>query len=447
VIKLAALALRSYRSPIQMMMVLALLWLKQAQTILGAYWSSTAATVVILGVLAAGMFTAHFETTPIGITLVLFEWLGAMLGIYAGVSLRRQLVSYFSDIVPGYKQKHVIAAISLTAVVAAACIAGTAFAGAGEMWDRASTLRMFVLLWGWSLVWFYVGHEFTMIAYFFPMAMHLSLMPALAVRVEPYLWSLIENSSSTQDFLLAAAVSGFAVLLAFFVARPEREPSERAPSGIWKWLADGVSAKAFDRIPRTVGPGLRSRIRHLEFGLKPDHWVFALMMLVVYTLWGRYRWGNKGDALTQGVYVWCFMGCSFMLGQDVFTRARLRSLLQLPLKRHDLIRGYGLTLFLSCARRWCALVLVAWGALIVPVPGLAPTSLPGYVWGYCIGILLIVFSLRALAGSWNDHLLFPVGAIVLFLLLEIPASPAVAILIGLGLFVAAYYRWCSVELD
>jgi hypothetical protein len=141
-----------------------------------------------------------------------------------------------------------------------------------------------------------------------------------------------------------------------------------------------------------------------------------------------------------------------MLGQGVFTRDRVRSLFPLPVNRHNLIRDYGLTLFLSCAQRWCGFVLVAWFAARVPLPGLEPLSPRPDVWGYCAGILLIMFGLRALVGSWNDRLLFRILGTWVFVFFaslseELPMSPVLALVIGLGLITAAYYRWHQVEME
>jgi hypothetical protein len=422
--------------------------LKQAQLILNAYRGRTTAAVAVIGVMATGTVAAYYETTPVGITLVLFEWLASMFGIYAAVILQAQLASYLSPFVPGFRQKQVATAIGLTAFVAGGCVALSAVAGKGDMWASASSTRMFALFWAWSLIWFSLGRLINTWAFLFPLAAHLSVTPLLADRVEPYLWLLVQGPSRFEDFLLVAVVGGLAVLLASVIARPVRErpirESSRGSSRIRK------APKSVERMAQSVEPGVLSRIRHLELGLKRDYWIVSLIVVIAFMLWWRYRLGNPGAPLPQPfepVYFWCFMATFFMLGQEVFTRDRLRSLLQLPVSRHDLIREYGLTLFLCCTKRWLGLLVVAWAALTTPLPGLQSVSLPSSGWGYCIGILLIVFSLRALAGSWNDRALFPSGAIVLYMSLEIPTAPVIAILIGIGLMWAAYYRWLTVELD
>lgn len=414
--------------------------LKHAQFILASYQYRTAATLAVVSVLGTGMASAHFQTTSAGSTLLVFEWLGAMLGIYISASLRTQFRLQVSHVVPGFARKHIAVAISLVIVVVGGCVVGSSIVGTGELWASASYLRMFALLWAWTLAWACLGYLIGTAIVVVPIIMHLSVMPVLALRVEPVLWNLLQRRSPAETVLLLVAAAGLNGLLAYLVSRPS------AHNGVATWSFSGEGpARLFGGNPKPVRQGLLSRVRHMELGLKPDYWIVGLAVMPVVLTWFR---GSTFLASSDRIYAFCFLFCSFMGGPDVLRRDRLAPLFSLPLSRMELVRSYGLALLVACVRRWFWFVLVVYIALLVtgaPTPTLE-------VWGYCLGILFIVFGIRALTGSWDDWLplrIAPVAILVLFAAFSdvIPfVTPITTLSIGLALTGAAYYRWCSVEL-
>jgi hypothetical protein len=419
--------------------------LKHTQRILASYQYRIAATLVVVSVLGAGMVSAHFETTPVGSPLVLFGWLGAMLGLYVCASLRTQLRLQIFHLVPGYARQHIAVALGLMLVVVGACVAGSSITGTGELWASASYLRMFALLWAWALAWACLGCLIRTAIVVGPLIMHLPVMPALAVRLEPVLWNLIQRPSAAETFLLLAAAAGLNGLFAYLVSR------RSSHDGVAKGNFSGDSrARLFRGNPGLVGQGLTSRIRHMELGLKPDPWIIVLAIMPAVLSWFR------GDTLLSSsdkIYAFCFLFCSFIGGPDVFRRDRLAPLFRLPLSRTDLVRSYGLAFLVACIRRWFWFVLITYAAFLVLLlkTGAQPPTLE--VWIYCLGILFVMFGIRALLGSWDDWLPLRIGAIALLVSYGsfsdvIPfVTPITTLLIGLTLIGAAYYRWCNLELD
>jgi ABC-type transport system involved in cytochrome bd biosynthesis fused ATPase/permease subunit len=107
----------------------------------------------------------------------------------------------------------------------------------------------------------------------------------------------------------------------------------------------------------------------------------------------------------------------------------------------------------ACVRRWLWFVVLAHAAFLALLlkTGAQPPTLE--VWIYCLGILLIVFGIRALTGSWDDWLPLRIAAIALLVFYGsfsdvIPfVTPVTTLLVGLALIGAAYCRWRNVEMD
>ena len=397
----------------------------------------------ILLFLIAGIQQGSRQQNDIGGALLDFEAVCALAGGYIGFSLQRLLRTEHSRVVPGYLGNHLVAAFASQVLIVVLCVAGaSSFA--------TNYVAMFAVLWGWSLAWCCAGYlgKTSLVLTFW---LNVLLMALFYWRVRSSLLGLIQSPFSSGHLIFLFADCAVVALIVLWMRRP-RNGELGAVS--WARRLPPKTEEALDDVTYFLQQRPFSRIRQLGLGLKPDYWPFSLLATAAFLLWGRYRGGpfRFSQSNFEPIYVWCFMLCYFMLGQGVFTRDRVRSLFPLPVNQHNLIRDYGLTLLLSCAQRWCGFVLVAWFAVRVPLPGLEPLSPPAKVWGYCAGILFIMFGLRALVGSWNDRLLFRILAIWSIVLYasfsdELPMSPALAFVIGFGLITAAYYRWQHVEME
>jgi len=275
----------------------------------------------------------------------------ALAGAYIGLSLQRLLRSHYSQTVPGYVDEHLIIAFASQFFVVAFCVLGasglaTNFAG------------MFAALLGWSLLCSCAGYlgKIPMNILFW---LQLLLMSMFYGRLRDSLLVFIQSPFSPRDLILLV-VDGILVVL--MVVWMRRRPSEEGFTLPWPRKAPPRTAEALDDVPYFLPQGPWARIRQLRLSLKPDYWPLSLLMTAAFLIWGRYGGApfRFSKSNFEPLYVWCSILCYFMLGQGAFTRDRVRSLFPLPVNRHNLIRDYGLTLFLSCAQRWCGFVLVAW---------------------------------------------------------------------------------------
>jgi len=412
--------------------------LKQAKAILKHRTFLVIGTLLFL---IAGIHQGSRWQNDVGGALLNFEVVCALVGGYIGFSLQRLLRTHHSPTIPGFVGKHLVTAFASQVLIVVLCVAGaSSFA--------TNYIAMFAVLWGWSLAWCcagYLGRTSLILTFW----LNVLLIAVFYVRLGSSFLALVQSSFSWVHLLFLVADCAVVVLMVVWIRRPRG--GERSAVS-WARKNPPNTSGALDDVPYFLEQRPWSRIRQLGLSLQPDYWPASLLMTAAVLIWGRYRGWGFSTSNFGPIYVWCFMLCYFMLGQGVFTRNRVRSLFPLPVSRHTLIRDYGLTLFLSCARRWCGFVFVAWFAVRVPLPGFEPLSPPAIVWVYCAGILLIMFGLRALVGSWNDRLLFrmlAVWPIVLYASFsdELPMSPVLALSVGFGLMTTAYWRWQHVEME
>jgi hypothetical protein len=401
-----------------------------------------------VAVCAAGIiFIAHFETTPVGSTLVVFEWMAAQLGVHIGFSLEKQLKPYVSAMVPGFRWKHLVTALGLNFLILASIVLGVFLSGTGPVWTDAPFLKMFSLAWGWSLLWISLGHYLGMLA-FFPALMHLSVMPAAPTVIEPLLWSLIREPGLPAGIVLLAD----GVLCALVCLQVLRRPGASAGRNAFAKMRR-------ERIPYNLhdlpNQSLSSRVRHLKLSLKPEYWGTSMLIVTAALLWSAYRRynGNLGpfETVFGPIYVACFLVCFFMLPRAL-DRDQLRSVFRLPFRRQDIVRDYGMMLLTTCAQRWFWFVLAASAAFLIPLPGVETIPPTVEVWIYCAGILFVTLGARALFASWPDNSLVSLGAVAIPVLYGsfsdvIPMTPALSVFIGIGIVAASYFRWCNVEVD
>lgn len=426
--------------------------LKHVQLMLNTYQGRFLAGAGVVVGLGAAFVTASSENTHAGRALLILECLVAMVGMYLGSTLRSHLDSSNANILPHFKERHLAMAFGLDFLVVVIGVAGTSIIGASTLWSDVSQLRLFALLWGWSLLWIAFGHFFgepSELAFIIPFFVHAAALRFLPDRFEPYLWSLVEKPFSASDVLLLVATGALAALLVYDLRR--RHPAEEI---------NNVSAPKDARydVRRMGGDGPGSRILHMKRSLKSTSSVIMFAAYAALFLFVRFR-QSQGAGPFGGfetpfgpLYLLCCISCFSTIHADAFGYGRVTSVFQLPFRRQDIVRDYGLALLLAHAERFLWFVLAAGLVYLVPLPGIPQNTPTIDVALYCFGILLVTFGLATLFASWTTRLLPQHGAIAVMVLYASVldttlVSPVVSVLIGITLIAAAYYRWCNVELD
>lgn len=387
-----------------------------------------------------------------GSALLDFETLSAFIGAYTGLAIASAFASYISDLAPDFKRNHLAFAFALQILVVAVCVAGTALLSSSE-WSDVSYVKMFALLWGWCLIWFWGGcygrGGILSIA-----ALNMLLFAGSARLaggpprgVGELLWPLMQGRFTAADVIFPA----FDVLFAFVLFRGLHERRGNANPET-RTRFELKPPKAFENIPDDIGESLVSRIKHLKFGLPKDYWLIWLAATAAVHIYSRLRGHMTDETSLMFLYGWCFACGAMMIPSNALKREHLQVLFQLPLNRREIVRSYGLMLLLYGVRFWLGFVVVSYFALRVPLPNAAPISPSLDVWAYCLAIFLIMFGVRTLLGLKNDSLLYRIVwtlLIVDFASLSdsIVPSVAAAFLVGLSLIGASYYSWLRVEFD